>query len=65
MKRGDLVRVRVPLDSLHPGSEHLNGMMVLILGERTDTRTRPGVYYVRGLGDRVRMFPVRWLEVVP
>ena len=56
MRVGDLYRVSVP-----PGAHYLHGMLVVILGERYTTHNLPGEY-VKGLGDRIRMFPVRWLE---
>ena len=62
MNIGDLYRVVVPLDS-HPRDDYLNGMIVVILGEKYKPPSIPGEY-VKGLGDRIRMFPTRWLEVL-
>ena len=62
MRVGDLYRVTVPLDS-HPRDDYLHGMIVVILGEKYKPPSIPGEY-VKGLGDRVRMFPTRWLEVL-
>jgi hypothetical protein len=62
MKPGDLYRVTVPLDS-HPRDDYLHGMIVVILGEKYKPPNIPGEY-VKGLGDRIRMFPTRWLEVL-
>ena len=59
MKPGDLYRVSVPPDS-HPRDDYLHGMLVVILG---DKKVRVNNYeYIKCLGDRIRMFPVRWLE---
>lgn len=62
MKPGDLYRVHVTLDA-HPRDDYLNGMIVVILGEKYKPHSIPGEY-VKGLGDRIRMFPTRWLEVL-
>lgn len=62
MRIGGLYRVVVPLDS-HPQDDYLNGMIVVILGEKYKPSSIPGEY-VKGFGDKVRMFPTRWLEVV-
>lgn len=62
MKPGDLYRVHVPLDA-HPRDDYLSGMIVVILGEKYKPFSIPGEY-VKCFGDRVRMFPVRWLEVL-
>jgi hypothetical protein len=62
MKTGDLYRVSVPPGS-HPRDDYLHGMLVVILGERY---IPPNIQreYIRCLGDKVRMFPTRWLEVL-
>lgn len=62
MRIGGLYRVRVPLDS-HPWDDYLNGMIVVILGEKHKPSSIPGEY-VKCFGDKVRMFPTRWLEVL-
>jgi hypothetical protein len=62
MKPGDLFRVCVPPDA-HPRDDYLHGMIVVILGEKYKPSSIPGEY-VKGLGDRIRMFPTRWLEVL-
>ena len=62
MKVGDLCRVYVP-PSAHPMDDHLHGMLVLILGEKYTHPNLTGEY-VKGLGDKVRMFPTRWLEAL-
>ena len=62
MNIGDLFRVHVPLDA-HPRDDYLNGMIVVILGEKYQPNNIPGEY-VRGLGDRIRMFPTRWLDIL-
>ena len=61
MRKGDLYRVSVP-PGAHPRDDYLHGMLVVILGERY---TNPNVSgeYIKCFGDRIRMFPVRWLEV--
>ena len=61
MKRGDLYRVHVPPDS-HPRDDHLHGMLVVILGDRYTLPPNIQGEYIKCLGDRVRMFPTRWLE---
>jgi len=38
-------------------------MLVLILGEKYTHPNLTGEY-VKGLGDKVRMFPTRWLEAL-
>jgi len=60
MRKGDLYRVSVP-PGAHLQDDYLHGMLVVILGERYTNPNLPGEY-VKGLGDRIRMFPVRWLE---
>jgi len=62
MRIGDLYRVTVPTDS-HPKDDYLDGMVVVILGEKYKPPSVPGEY-VKCLGDRVRMFPARWLGVL-
>jgi len=62
MKPGELYRVHVPLDA-HPRDDYLNGMIVVILGEKYEPPSILGEY-VKCLGDRIRMFPTRWLEVL-
>ena len=59
---GDLYQVVVPL-AAHPQDDHLNGMIVVILGEKYKPYSISGEY-VKVLGDRIRMFPTRWLEVL-
>lgn len=61
MNPGDLYKVYVP-PSTHPRDDHLHGMLVVILGDkkvRVNNRE-----YIKCLGDRIRMFPVRWLEAL-
>ena len=60
MKRGDLCRVSVPLGA-HPRDDYLHGMLVVILGDKNVWVNNHE--YIKCLGDRIRMFPVRWLEV--
>ena len=62
MRVGDLYRVVVPPDA-HPRDDYLHGMIVVVLGEKYKPPSIPGEY-VKGLGDRIRMFPTRWLEVL-
>lgn len=62
MRIGGLYRVVVPLDS-HLWDDYLNGMIVVILGEKHKPPSIPGEY-VKCFGDKVRMFPTRWLEVL-
>jgi hypothetical protein len=62
MKPGDLVRVQIP-PSAHPRDDYLHGMLVIIIGEKYIHPGIPGEY-VKGFGDRIRMFPVRWLEAL-
>ena len=61
VRKGDLYRVSVP-PGAHPRDDYLHGMLVVILGERYTNPNVPGEY-IRCFGDRIRMFPVRWLEV--
>lgn len=63
MKRGDLCEVYVTLDS-HPRDDYFNGMLVVILGEKYQPTNDVNREYVKGLGDKVRMFPTRWLKVL-
>ena len=58
---GDLYRVSVP-PGAHPQDDYLDGMLVVILG---DKNVRVNNHeYIECLGDNIRMFPVRWLEVL-
>jgi hypothetical protein len=60
VKLGDLCRIVVP-PGAHPRDDHLHGMLVVILG---DKNVRVNNHeYIKCFGDRIRMFPVRWLEV--
>jgi hypothetical protein len=61
VKPGDLYRIHVP-PSAHPQDDYLHGMLVIILG---DKNVRVNNHeYIKCLGDRIRMFPVRWLEAL-
>ena len=61
MRKGDLYRVSVP-PGAHILDDWLHGMLVVILG---DKNVRVNNHeYIKCLGDRIRMFPVRWLEKV-
>ena len=62
MRVGDLYRVVVPLGA-HPFNDYLHGMIVVILGDPIKSTGIPNEY-VKGLGDKVRMFSVRWLEAL-
>jgi hypothetical protein len=59
---GNLYRIYVPFNA-HPHDDYLHGMLVVIIGEKYKPSSIPGEY-VKCFGDRVRMFPTRWLEVL-
>ena len=61
MKRGDLCHIVVPPDA-HPRDDYLHGMSGIIIGEPYKDSTNHE--YIKCFLDRIRMIPIRWLEVV-
>ena len=58
---GNLYRIYVPL-SAHPRDDYLHGMLVIILGDKNIRVNNHE--YIKCLGDRIRMFPVKWLQAL-